>query len=222
MEDALNWLRSQGSGSPEDNDPSGVFNKLDSTLPRKKGQSMEDRAKDIEGALNWMRQQGLDLADPDDDVLAAGTVGFKSMLPGSAVSRQSDMDRALNWLRSHDSVADDALIDPAGVFKKLDGTLPKKKGHSDEDRATDMVNALAWMREKGLVPESFDEPTPFQMVENIPMSTRSAEQRATDLKDALNWLRHKGEDDAKHHLLPCGATNRPQGCTQLVAPQERR
>ena len=53
----------------------------------------------------------------------------------------------MNWLENKDKVADDTLFDPTGVFKKLDESVPKKKGQSAKERARDLENALAWMRD---------------------------------------------------------------------------
>ena len=59
-------------------------------------------------------------------------------------------------------MVDDALLDPSGVFKKLCSTLPHKAGVSEEGRAANMANALAWMMEKGLVRDSYDSVLDFE------------------------------------------------------------
>jgi hypothetical protein len=65
MEDALAWLRSMdGDVDISVVDPTGMFTWLDSAMPQKAGQSLEDRAKDFEKALSWMRSRGL---NPEDD-----------------------------------------------------------------------------------------------------------------------------------------------------------
>ena len=196
MEDALNWLRGQGMGDDDTYDPNGIFRKLDSTLPKKKGQTPEDRAKELENAMNWMRQQGLDVSDYDEDGYPGGSkVGFESMATKSPEGTNSDMQNALNWLRHHDSVADDVLLDPSGVFKKLDASLPSKKGQSFEDRAKDMMNALAWMREKGLMSDDQELGLPEFSNLSSSLPRKSPEQHAKEMEDALNWLRSGGVGD---------------------------
>merc|ERR1712183_230700 len=62
LTDALNWLRNKGDDD-EKYDPTGEFRKLDSMLPKKRGQSAEDRAIEIEGSLQWLRNN----RDPPSD-----------------------------------------------------------------------------------------------------------------------------------------------------------
>jgi len=51
LENALNFLRSKGTKDEKMFDPTGEFKKLDKLLPKKKGGTIEDRARDIETAL---------------------------------------------------------------------------------------------------------------------------------------------------------------------------
>jgi hypothetical protein len=51
LDNVLNFLRCKGTNDAKKHDPSGEFKKLDKLLPRKKGGSVEDRARDIESAL---------------------------------------------------------------------------------------------------------------------------------------------------------------------------
>ena len=38
---------------------------MDLLVPKTEGQSLEDRANDMENALNWLRSNGLDVDDDD-------------------------------------------------------------------------------------------------------------------------------------------------------------
>jgi hypothetical protein len=44
----------------------GEFCKLDSMLPKKRGQTPKDRAHEIEGALDWIHSNGVSPHDEDD------------------------------------------------------------------------------------------------------------------------------------------------------------
>ena len=57
LEDSLNWISNKGNDD-DSNDPTRDFRKLDSMLPKKRGQTPEERAREIEEALNWLRSKG--------------------------------------------------------------------------------------------------------------------------------------------------------------------
>ena len=50
LKNVLNWLRNKGK-KDEELDPTGEFRKIDASIPTKRGQSNEDRAREIEGAM---------------------------------------------------------------------------------------------------------------------------------------------------------------------------
>ena len=54
LDGALNWLRNKGKDEVNYG-PAGEFRKVDGILPVRKSQSMEERAREIEGALDWLR-----------------------------------------------------------------------------------------------------------------------------------------------------------------------
>ena len=195
-ENALNWLRNQGL--VEDDtlfDPTGVFKKLDASLPTKTGQSPEDRAKDMENALAWMREKGLVTDDTDMAIPSFDKLDQVGVAQRSPEDRAKDTEDALNWLRNMSDGVDEET-DPSGKFKKLDAMLPKKAGQSPEDRAREMENALNWMRNQGLEADfSDEEAVGFDKVDGVSTSRRTPEQRVKDMEDALNWLRNKGQDD---------------------------
>ena len=65
----------------------------------------------------------------------------------SAEDRVKDMESALNWLGAEGG--DQDVLDPDGIFKKLDATLPKSI-QSPEERARATDGALNWMRNLGV------------------------------------------------------------------------
>jgi len=141
MQDALNWLRN----SDVDNVESKKFQKMDILLPKKEGQSVGDRAKEMEDALNWLRSKGLDLDDDDTDVSSFNKLGVIPMGLRSVYEKDRDTKNALSWIRNAD---DDN--EGGNAFSKLEGLLPLREGQTEQDRATDMVNALSWLRANGV------------------------------------------------------------------------
>jgi len=188
---AFNWLR---NGKRVSEDPDGTFKKIDDLLPVKPSQTLEDRARDLEGCLDWMRNNGVAPAvlDSVESLSKLGSVPVSRRTPEQ---RSQDRDSALNWLRNK-GTADD-ILDPTGDFRKLDASLPRKRGQSDEDRAQQIESALDWIREKSVNP-SFGEDIPmFKKPSSIPMCTRTPNERLLDMKDALQWIRNgrKPADD---------------------------
>jgi broad-specificity NMP kinase len=195
VDNALNWLRNKGKND-DGNDPTGEFRRLDSILPKKKGQTPEDRARDIEGAMDWMRNAGVGVDEnvpPGSPFEQVGSVPVSRRTPEE---RAKDLDNVLEWMRNKGK--DDDKTDPTGDFRKLDSMLPKKPGQKPKDRARDIESAMDWMRNNGMSPvgDVSDSPSsPFEKLGSVPMSRRTPEERAKDVDDALNWLRNKGKDD---------------------------
>ena len=86
--------------------------KIDQMLPTKKGQSPQDRAKEIEGALDWCRQHGVMPSD-DGPVPGFNKVGSIPVSRRSPEERKADVDSVLNWIRSG-KPTDDAVGDASG------------------------------------------------------------------------------------------------------------
>jgi hypothetical protein len=203
MARALDWLKGKDPGKLDElDDPFDLESSSAKSMEQEKAEAM---AK----ALGWLRNKegdfdlsferfGHDVIGKSKFSAVANKADCDLVAANKLDNRSADIEKALNWLRYHDSVVDDALLDPSGMFKKLDSTLPQKAGVAEEDRAADMANAIAWMREKGLVPDAYYSVPDFETVASVGVTTRSAEQRTSDLDDALNWLRHKGEDDGKY------------------------
>jgi hypothetical protein len=62
--DVMTWLHSAVSDSE---DPTGEFKKIDQMLPKKKGESPQDRDRDIESGLDWCRNLGVTPLGVDED-----------------------------------------------------------------------------------------------------------------------------------------------------------
>lgn len=193
---ALSWLRNKDIVSDDSLfDPTGVFKKLDASLPMKDGQSLEDRAKDMLKALDWMRGKGLVTDDADLGIPDFEKTGFLSAGTRSAEDAAKGMQDALNWLRNKESMNDE----DAGVFSKLDSMLPPRKGQSPEERAAQMSSALNWLRSKNVYPEGFDDADIGSgKVPSSSMNLRSPEVRGKDLESVMQWMRKgKGKGQKK-------------------------
>ena len=113
------------NGKDEKDDPTGKLKKIDDIIPQKRGQSPEDRAKDIEAGLDWVRN-GQPKGPSDDDT--PPWEQFDKMDSGlitrrSPPQRQKDLEDVMNCIRN----VKDEKDDPTGEFKKIDQIiLPRK------------------------------------------------------------------------------------------------
>jgi len=98
QEDALNWLRQ--SKDPSADTPDGEFQKIDQSLPVKKGQSPKGRARDIESALDYCRNEGMIPDKFDGSVASLDKVGSVPSSRKSPEERLTDVDDIFNWIRS--------------------------------------------------------------------------------------------------------------------------
>lgn len=192
LSDVLNWLRDKGE---DDNnlDSTGDFSRLDSILPRKRGQTLEDRAKDIEGALDWIRGNQSAAFGDDDDVQSFNRFPLSGVSRRSPEERLEDLNNALTWIRKGKGKS--KKHDPTGEFRKLDKLLPKKRGQTPEERAREIEGALDFLRTNNASPDDDDIVDQYSDLGSIPASFRTPEQRHKDLQEALHWIRHKGEND---------------------------
>jgi hypothetical protein len=101
--------KDQGKKKENKYDPTKEFCMLDSSLPKRRGQTPEDRARDIEGALDWLRSKAPGAADDDDSIPLFDKIGSVSMSRRSPEQRAKDLDDALNWMRNKGK-DDDAFI----------------------------------------------------------------------------------------------------------------
>merc|ERR1712194_177757 len=195
MDDALNWIR--GAHTGVDDDPAfSEFKGIAAFLPKKEGQSEEDRAAEMADALDWIRSNDVDVNADESAISGFDRFGQQPSVVRSAKAREKDMDDALNWIRGvHAGVDDDAAF---SEFKRIDAFLPEKKGQSEEDRASEMADALDWIRSND-VDVNADESaiSGFDQLGQQPSVVRSAEAREQTRDDALNWLRsvNNGQED---------------------------
>ena len=128
----------------------GEFRKLNKRLPRKQGQTPEERAREIEDAIDWIRSKEENLADDETDP-SLSKVSTGVVAKRSPEQRAHDVSNALNWLcRKGKSNAN--KHDPTGEFKKLDSLIPSKSGQSPMERARELEGALDWCRNDNVSP----------------------------------------------------------------------
>jgi hypothetical protein len=139
VENVLRWL---GDGKPIDHDSADEFRRLDQILPTKKGESPEDRARDIESALDWCRSNNVSSIDEDVINNFSKIASFPLSLR-SPEDRQRDCGKALTWLRAGKRADIDT---PDGQLSKLDQMLPTKRFQSPEERAKEIESAMDWCR----------------------------------------------------------------------------
>lgn len=142
---------------------------------------------------DWIRNNKV---SPDDEVFVEkfSKSDATPITRRTPEQRKKDLEAALNWLRKKGT--DDDLLDPTGDFRRLDASLPKKRGQSAEDRAEAIESALDWCRTKGVAPSSDEALPTFEKLGSTPFGSRSPGERTKQLRDVLNWLRNKGKDDS--------------------------
>lgn len=135
---ALNWLRNKGVND-DGLDPTGDFRRLDGVLPKKRGQSIDDRAQAIEAALDWCRAKGV-APGSEEPLPAIDRIGTVPIARRSPEERANQLKNVLNWLRNKGKK--DEELDPTGEFRKMDASIPTKRGQSPEDRAREIEGAM--------------------------------------------------------------------------------
>merc|ERR1719420_2429612 len=137
VDNVLTWIR---QGRDVTDDITGEFKvidqlrPIDQLLPKKKRETPQDRAEDIEGVLCWLRENNMTLTD-DHEPTDFNEIE-NNLMPNmrSPEDRAKDLDDALTWVRHKDS-ADNPELQP---FKTLDQLLPSNPGRSPEDRAQEI------------------------------------------------------------------------------------
>jgi hypothetical protein len=195
VKNILNWLRN--SSNDDSLDPSGVFQKLQSSLPVKKGQPLEERAQALANALEWMRQRGLTPTDETYDSKLMDVSTMTEIPKRSPEQRSRDLSDALNFLRNKGET--DENVDSTGDFSKLNGFLPMKRDQTLEDRAKAIEGALDWIREQGSSADGADDfPSSFIQFPSTSIAKSSPEQRLKDLENSIKWIR-KGKGKSKKY-----------------------
>jgi len=211
VNDIMNWLHNP---SGEKLDPTGEFSRLDQILPKRKGQPLEDRARDIEQALDWTRNYFVSAEPPEADG-EFNTVGLLGLTRRTPEERKGDVDAVMSWMRSSKPES----IDSTGEFSNVNQLLPRRKKKSPDDRVPEIERALDWMRCNGGTPSDDLPPLKdFEKIPSLPVSRRSPEKRADDVDNALKWLRNPedntldptGEFTKIDQLLPKKKSQKPE------------
>ena len=156
-------------------------------LPKKAGQTPEDRAKDIDKALTWLRNGGVDDATESPVPAPFDKMTSLPIDKRTPEEKARDVEDALNWKRNPKANAGPST-EP---FKSIDQLLPDKGGQSPEERANDIDNALTWLRNRGIDEPRFGRDSPFRGVDDSPIpDRRSPSEKAKDVEDITNWVRN--------------------------------
>eukprot|EP00934_Nitzschia_sp_Nitz4_P005183 Nitzschia sp. Nitz4//scaffold16_size188269//149328//156944//NITZ4_001813-RA/size188269-snap-gene-0.149-mRNA-1//-1//CDS//3329538583//5173//frame0 len=123
---AFHWLK---KGKSEDVAGATKFKKLDTMIPKKKGQTVEARAEELAKAFKFLQKKGA--------------------MEDKRTPEERDFDNALNYIKTKNAGGDVSSLEDSVHFKKLDNMLPKKTSETVEDRAKGMVKLLGWLRKKG-------------------------------------------------------------------------
>merc|ERR1712048_936259 len=122
-------------------------------LSKKKNQSPDDRAKDVEGVLNWIRSNNIPSV-PSFEGKASINLPSDQVTIRTPEDRQKDVDDITNWIRKGRGSDADT---PTNEFATIDQMLPPKKNQSPDDRAKDVEGVLNWMRSNNVPSVPFVE-----------------------------------------------------------------
>jgi hypothetical protein len=122
------------------------FKRIDQMMPKKKRETLIERARTIESCLDWCRNNNV---SPVDAPTHPGFSKHRSIpiSRSSPEEREKDVAGVLNWRRAGEP---EEMDTPTDEFAKIDKMLPKKKGESPLQRAKDIENRLDWCRNNGL------------------------------------------------------------------------
>jgi hypothetical protein len=138
---ALKWMINEGADVGGD---AALFKKVDSMLPKKPGQSNDERAIEMAKAMKFLRKKGLAGSKKPDAKEESKSGSKEESKP------EKDLENALAWVRAKESGGNVNSLEDTAFFTKLDKMVAKKKGQGLDDRAKEMVKLLAWLRKKGL------------------------------------------------------------------------
>ena len=114
VESVLNCFRQENLH--DDHDMADDFKRIDQMMPKKKGETLIERAMTIESCLDWCRNKNV---SPVDAPTHPGFSKHRS-IPISRRSpeeRQKDVDRVLNWRRAGKP---EEMDTPTDEFAKID------------------------------------------------------------------------------------------------------
>jgi len=197
LKKVVQWMRKgKGKGQRREDkyDPTGDYRKLDSMLPKKKGMTPEDRAREIESSLDWLRSQQDIPADEEATIITESeaidlsTLGPAPICVTSPEDRQEELRNIMSWIRNKGKGMKNKY-DPSGNFRKLDKLLPRKRRQKPEDRAREIERVMDWMRNSGLIPKGETTlPELLEKLQSFHFSRRTPEERAKDLEDVMSWI----------------------------------
>merc|ERR1712029_407669 len=95
----------------------------DKILPKRKGQSRNDRALVIENALNWMRNSSAGMRNEDDPKSKFSRFPSIRARREALDDKESELDNIMLWMRHNKDPIDDTTD---GKFKIIDDILPAK------------------------------------------------------------------------------------------------
>ncbi|KAL3922402.1 MAG: hypothetical protein SGILL_002225 [Bacillariaceae sp.] len=128
---ALQWLKKVNRDELDD---AANFKKLDSMLPKKAGQTPEQRAIEMSKALKLLRKR--------DKPAAA-----QAKVPPSSLSAEEK--QLFLYLMAKLTGKDASSMANAELYKRVDNMMPSKTGQAPEDRAKEMTKMMAWLKKKG-------------------------------------------------------------------------
>ncbi|KAL3922134.1 MAG: hypothetical protein SGILL_002366 [Bacillariaceae sp.] len=133
---ALQWLKKENRDDLED---AAKFKKIDSMLPKKAGQTPEQRAVEMSKALKLIRKR-----DKDN--------GEKLREPKPVPTAfNGEEKQAFLFLMAKLTGKDFMSTENADALKKVDNMMPSKTGQAPEDRAKEMVKMMTWLKKKGKI-----------------------------------------------------------------------
>jgi hypothetical protein len=182
---------------------------LNNLLPKKRGQTPEDRAHDIEGALDWLRSKAPGAAC-DYSIPSFDKIGSVPISRRSPEQRAQDLEDALNWMRNKGD--DDDANDPTGDFRKLESWTPRgaqqnftwkrsQKADKEISEAIDIwrdngkpfgVESLKVShKERATLIKLHDSMLEWRRNNATNISEAEAEQTVKDMINAMNWWKQK-------------------------------
>ena len=185
FDNALAWLGSKS----DDLEDARYFKKLDTMMPKKSGQSMEDRAKEMVKALKFVRKtKGKKSEDGKSDAV---------------VKHMDDVDETSADKSEDKRVEDDSEIGRDVTSKDASGSEGLREESTGATRSpeplpaalmnnNDAADVFRWLNNEAV--ENSEDVTQFKKVNAmIPKKPgQSNEDRALELAKALKFLRKKG------------------------------
>jgi len=233
MNDALAWLRKNDVGMGGLDDPSVASIKTSKSLGSRGPLTDEERrARDMAGALDWLKgNDATSLTGVDDPSVASmghlGPGGLnldptkiemyrkRAGLDDSSLAskkgpllpeqqKASQMESALDWLRTNSLDVSDIDLDTLSAFRNLAGMSSIRDGIAIADKPKALNEAMDWVRRGSLNPDEVDDAAVETFANlaglSLPKVELTHEEKDQAAREALEWLRDnnmdlKGVDD---------------------------